>query len=149
MYKTFEMIGERMENIRRIIIPVDDTEDSKNAVKEGAFFAKLLGVDAKIITVNDTHQFMSSVILEEKLKQETSAFLDGFKKIAEEYGVNAETELIIGNPAEEIVKFVNETDLIIMAYHEKTKGIDKIMEKSVSREVVSNAPCAVLVVKNR
>jgi nucleotide-binding universal stress UspA family protein len=138
-----------MENIKRIIIPVDDTEDSKNAVKEGAFFAKLLGVDAKIITVNDTHQFISSVILEEKLKQETAAFLDGFKKIAEEFGVNTETELIIGNPAEEIVKFANENDLIIMAHHEKTKGIDKIMEKSVSREVVSNAPCAVLVIKSK
>ena len=138
-----------MENIRHIIIPVDDTEDSKNAVKEGAFFAKLLGVDVKIITVNDTHQFMSSVILEEKLKQETSAFLDGFKKIAEEFGVNTETELIIGNPAEEIVKYVNENDLIIMAYHEKNKGIDKIMEKSVSRDVVSNAPCDVLVIKSK
>ena len=53
-----------MEKIKRIIIPVDDTEDSKNAVKNGAFFAKLLGVDVKIITVNDTHQFISSVILE-------------------------------------------------------------------------------------
>jgi len=137
-----------MENIKRIIIPVDDTEDSKNAVKKGAFFAKLLGVNVKIITVNDTHQFISSVILEEKLKQEATAFLDSFKKIAEEFGVKIETELIIGKPAEEIVKFVNENDLIIMAHHDRTKGIDRIIEKSVSREVVSNAPCSVLVIKS-
>jgi nucleotide-binding universal stress UspA family protein len=138
-----------MENIKRIIIPVDDTEDSKNAVKKGAFLAKLLGVDAKIITVNDTHQFISSVILEEKLKKEATAFLDSFKKIAEEFGVKIETELIIGKPAEEIIKFVNENDLIIMAHHDRTKGIDKIMEKSVSREVVSNSPCSVLVIKTK
>ena len=138
-----------MENIKRIIIPVDDTEDSRNAVKEGVFLAKLLGVEAKIITVNDTHQFISSVVLEEKLKKEATAFLDSFKKIAEEFGVKIETELIIGKPAEEIVKFVNENDLIIMAHHDRTKGIDKIMEKSVSREVVSNAPCDVLVIKSK
>lgn len=138
-----------MEDIKRIIIPVDDTEDSKNAVKEGIYLAKLLGVEAKIITVNDTHQFISSVVLEEKLKKESTAFLDSFKKIAEDFGVKIETELIIGKPADEIVKFVKEDDLIIMAHHDRTKGIDKIMEKSVSREVVSNAPCAVLVIKSK
>lgn len=138
-----------MEDIKRIVIPVDDTEDSKYAVKKGAFFAKLLGVDAKIITVNDTHQFISSVILEEKLKQEATAFLDSFKIIAEEFGIKIETELIIGKPAEEIVKYVNENDLIIMAHHDRDKGLDRIMDKSVSRDVVSNAPCSVLVIKIR
>ena len=58
-----------MDDIKRIVIPVDNTEDSKNTVKKGIFFAKLLGIDVKIITVNDTHQFISSVILEEKLKK--------------------------------------------------------------------------------
>ncbi len=136
-----------MENIKRIIIPVDDTEDSKKAVKEGAYLAKLLGVKTKIITVNDTHQFISSVVLEEKLKKETSAFLNNFKKIAAEFGVKIETELIIGKPAEEIVKFVKHDDLIIMAHHDKSIGINKAIDKSVSRDVVKNAPCSVLVIK--
>ena len=136
-----------MKDIKRIIIPVDNTEDSKDAVKQGAFFAKLLGIDAKIITINDTHQFISSVVLEEKLKQEASAFLENFKKIAEELGVNIETQLIVGKPAEEIVKFAKDDDLIIIAHHVKSRGFDKVMEKSVSRDVVNNAPCSVLVVK--
>jgi len=137
-----------MNDIKRIIITVDNTEDSKRAVERGAFLAKLLGVDAKIITVNDTHQFMSSVVLEDKLKKETDVFLENFKKIAETFGVKIETQLITGKPAEEIVKFANKDDLIIMAHHDRTKGIDKAMEKSVSREVVQRAPCSVLVVKS-
>lgn len=137
-----------MKNIKRIIIPVDNTEDSKKAVEKGAFLAKLLGVDAKIITVNDTQQFMSSVILEDKLRKETDAFLNNFKKIAETYGVNIETQLIIGKPAEEIVKFAKQDDLIIIAHHDKTKGLDKVIEKSVSRVVVQNAPCSVLIIKS-
>jgi len=136
-----------MKDIKRIVITVDNSEDSKKAVRYGAFLAKLLGIDANIITVNDTHQFISSVVLEEKLKKEVDTFLEKFKKIAEEFGVKIKTQLIVGRPAEEIVKYAKEDDLIIMAQHDKTRGFDKVMEKSVSREVVINAPCSVLVIK--
>ena len=137
------------KRFKRIIIPVDNTEDSKIAVEKGAFLAKLLGIKAKIITINDTHQFMSSVVLEEKLRKEVQEFLDKFKKIGEEFGVILETELITGKPAEEIVKFTKEDDLIIMAHHDRTKGIDKFMESSVSRDVVRDAHCSVLIVKSK
>ena len=126
---------------------MDNTEDSKRAVEKGAYLAKLLNVKAEIITVNDTHQFMSSVVLEEKLKKETQSFLDNYKKMAEAFGIKIETQLISGKPADEIVKFAKQGDLIIMAHHDRTKGFDKVMEKSVSKEVVQNAPCSVLVVK--
>jgi nucleotide-binding universal stress UspA family protein len=138
-----------MDDIKRIIIPVDNTEDSKKAVEKGAYLAKILGINAKIITVNDTHQFISSVILEEKLKKESQVFLDGFKKIAEKLGVKIETQLITGNPADEIINFVRDDDLIIMAHHDKTKGFDKAIEKSVSREVVQRAPCSVFIIKTK
>lgn len=138
-----------MEDINRIVITVDNTEDSKNAVKKGAFLAKLLGVDVKIITVNDTHHFISSVVIEEKLKKEAKAFLEKFKKIGEEFGVKLETELIVGNPVEEIVKYAKKDDLIIMAYHDKTTGMDRFLVSSVSRDVVRNAPCSVFVVKSK
>jgi len=139
-------VEEKMKDIKRVVIPVDNTEASKSAARRGAFLAKLLGVDAKIITVNDTHQFIASVVIEDKLKKEAESFLESFKKIGEEIGVKIETELITGNPAEEIVKYTNENDLIIMANHGK-KGIDRFMLGSVSEEVVRNAPCSVLVVK--
>jgi nucleotide-binding universal stress UspA family protein len=136
-----------MEGIKRIVIPVDNTEDSKKAVKKGAYLAKLLGVDAEIITVNDTHQFMSSVVLEEKLKKEAEVFLQNFKKMAEEFGIKIETQLMVGNPSEEIVKHAKTDDLIVMAHHDTSKGIDRFMETCVSRDVVRNAPCSVLVLK--
>jgi len=138
-----------MSDIKRIIIPVDNTEDSKKAVEKGAYLAKILGIEAKIITINDTHQFISSVVLEDKLKKESQAFLDSFKKIAETFGVKIETQLITGKPADEIINFVKEDDLIIMAHHDKTVGIDKAIEKSVSKEVVQRAPCSVFIVKSK
>lgn len=138
-----------MEEIKRIIIPVDNTENSKKAVKKGAFLAKLLGIDAKVITVNDTYHFISSVIIEEKLRKEAEAFLEDFKKIGDEFGIKLETELVVGKPAEEIVKFAKENDLIIMAYHDKTKAVDRAFDRSVTTDVIRNAPCSVLIVKTK
>jgi len=137
-----------MQDIKSIIIPVDNSEATRNAARRGAFLAKLLGVNAKVISVNDTHQFMASVVLEAKLKKEAEALLEEFKKIGQEAGIKIETELVSGSPAEEIVKFANEDDLIIMANHGR-KGIDRFMLGSVSEEVVRNAPCSVLVVKSK
>ena len=136
-----------ISNIKRIVIPVDTSENSKKAVEKGAYLAKVLGIEAKIITINDTHQFISSVVLEDKLKKESQVFLDNFKKIAETFGVKIETQLITGKPAEEIIKFAKQGDLIIMAHHDHIKGIDKVIEKSVSHEVIQKAPCSVLIVK--
>ena len=136
-----------MSEIKRIIIPVDNSENSKKAVEKGAYLAKVLGIEIKIITVNDTHQFISSVVLENKLKKESQIFLDNFKKIAETFGVKIETHLITGKPVEEILRFVKQSDLIIMAHNDNIKGIDKVIEKSVSSEVVKRAPCSVFVVK--
>ena len=137
-----------MKDIKRIIIPVDNTEDSKKAVEKGISLAKLLKIETKIITVNDTHHFISSVVLEEKLQKETQNFLNSFKDLAKTFGVEIETEIIAGKPEVEIVNYAKEGDLIIMAHHDRTKGLDKVMEKSVSKVVVENAPCSVFVVKS-
>jgi len=139
---------EEMDDIKRIIIPVDSSEISRIAVKRGALLAKLLGVSIKVISVNDTHQFVSSVVIEERLRKEAESMLDSFKKIGEEVGVKVETEIICGKPAEEIVKFAKEDDLIIMPNTIK-KGIDRILSGSVSEEVVRKAPCSVLVIKSK
>lgn len=136
-----------MSDIKRIIIPVDNSENSEKAIKQGVYLAKALKIEVKIINVNDTHHFISSVILEDRLKKESQVFLDNFKKIAEPFGVNIETELITGKPAEEIIKYAKKDDLIIITYNERTKGLDKIINKSVSNEVIQKAQCSVYVVK--
>jgi len=54
-------------------------------------------------------------------------------KIAETFGVKIDTQLITGKPAEEIIRFAKQGDLIIMAHHDHTKGFDKVIEKCISR----------------
>lgn len=63
---------------------------------------------------------------------------------------NSEVEIVSGDPAEEIVRLANiyHADLIAIGSRGLT-GFKRIVENSVSSQVVADAPCAVLVIKNR
>jgi len=137
-----------MKSINRIVIPVDTSDVSKVAAEQGAYFAKLLNVEVSIISVNDSRQYMLSKILEEKIERAKQSAIDEVKKITEEQGVMTTTKLAAGAPAVEIVKYVNDDDLIVMASQGK-KGFNKFFLGSVSEEVLKTAPCAVMVIKEK
>ncbi|MBD1921866.1 universal stress protein [Microcoleus sp. FACHB-831] len=60
----------------------------------------------------------------------------------------SELEIVTGDPAEEIVRLAHiyKADLILIGSRGLT-GVERIIEGSVSSEVVADAPCSVLVVK--
>ncbi len=60
----------------------------------------------------------------------------------------SEIEIVAGDPAEEIVRLANiyQADLIIIGSRGLT-GVKRILQGSVSSQVVSEANCSVLVVK--
>lgn len=62
----------------------------------------------------------------------------------------SELEIVSGEPAEEIVRLANiyKADLIAIGCRGLT-GVKRILEGSVSAEVVAEAPCSVLVVRAR
>jgi nucleotide-binding universal stress UspA family protein len=59
-------------------------------------------------------------------------------------------EIVTGDPTEEIIRLVNiyQVDLIIIGSRGLT-GLKRILEGSVSSQVVSEAPCSVLVIKSK
>jgi nucleotide-binding universal stress UspA family protein len=137
-----------MKTINRVVIPVDTSDVSKIAAEQGAFFAKLLNVEISIISVNDSRQYMLSKLLEDKIEQEKLTAIEEIKKITEEKGVITSTKLAAGAPASEIVKFVRDDDLIVMASKGR-KGFNKFFLGSVSEEVLKTAPCTVMVIKEK
>ena len=62
----------------------------------------------------------------------------------------SELEIVAGEPAEEILRLANiyKVDLIAIGCRGLT-GLKRILEGSVSAEVVAEAPCSVLVVRAR
>ena len=68
----------------------------------------------------------------------------------EKLSVSSELELVTGDPAEEIIRLANiyKTDLIIIGSR-GLMGVKRIVQGSVSSQVVEEANCSVLVVKPR
>ncbi|WP_375512258.1 universal stress protein [uncultured Nostoc sp.] len=66
----------------------------------------------------------------------------------EKLSVSSELELVTGDPAEEIIRLANiyKTDLIIIGSR-GLMGMKRIVQGSVSSQVVEEANCSVLVVK--
>ncbi|MDJ0704840.1 MAG: universal stress protein [Leptolyngbyaceae cyanobacterium MO_188.B28] len=62
----------------------------------------------------------------------------------------SDLEIVSGDPAEEIIRLANiyQADLIVLGSRGLT-GLDRIVQRSVSGQVVAEAPCSVLVVKPR
>jgi nucleotide-binding universal stress UspA family protein len=60
----------------------------------------------------------------------------------------SELEIVSGDPPEEIIRLANihKSDLIVMGSRGLT-GLNRILQGSVSSQVVSEAPCSVMVVK--
>jgi nucleotide-binding universal stress UspA family protein len=60
----------------------------------------------------------------------------------------SELEIVVGDPAAEIVRLahIHEANLIVLGNRGLT-GLKRILEGSVSSQVVADAPCSVLVVK--
>jgi nucleotide-binding universal stress UspA family protein len=70
------------------------------------------------------------------------------KAYQDELPVKSELELVTGDPAEEIIRLANiyKADLIVIGTRGLT-GMKRIVQGSVSSQVVEEAPCSVLVVK--
>ncbi len=66
----------------------------------------------------------------------------------EKLSVSSQLELVTGNPADEIIRFANiyAADLIVIGSRGLT-GMKRIVQGSVSSQVVEEANCSVLVVK--
>jgi len=136
-----------MKEIKRVVIPIYRSEASAMAVEQGSHIAKLLSLDVSLISVDDSRKFITSVALENKLRKEHETILDRYKKVLEMKNLNVQSEIIVGDTAaDEIISYVNDDDLIVMASHSK-KGKDGFMFGSVSEKVLRKANCHTMVVK--
>lgn len=91
------------------------------------------------LTVDRPHQTSESIY------QNLEKYLDFY---SDRLPGKLEIEIANGDPAEEIVRLANihQADLIVIG-NRGLKGFDRVIEGSVSSQVVADAPCSVLVVK--
>lgn len=138
--------------LKTIIVAVDCSETSHQII--ASLKAINFGSNPRIIF---TYVFPSPEINHnlppEKPQNSSPSFHQQIEEKLKSYQVkysNSQIEITRGYPAEEIIRLANiyTADLIVIGSRD-LRGIKRILEDSVSSQVVAEAPCSVFVVKNK
>jgi nucleotide-binding universal stress UspA family protein len=95
--------------------------------------------------------FVDSDLVADRPHQSHEALYQQIEKQLQSYQMQrpgSELEIVSGDTSEEIIRLANiyQADLIIIGTRD-LKGVKRVIEGSVSSQVVVDAPCSVLVVK--
>ena len=142
-----------MENVKKIVIPVDFMENTDKLIEYAMYIGEALGADLHIVhavgVYNDVAMFGVPVFPDEQketyLRKAREHMEDLLSKLkAKKPDIRG--DVVVGDPMDEIVVFAEEkgADLIIISTH-GAKGIEKILLGSVAQRVVKLAHCPVLV----
>jgi nucleotide-binding universal stress UspA family protein len=143
-----------MEMYKKVVLAVDGSDASSNAVKHAIALAKSNNGSLTAlyvippIDITDIETFRPDILLQ-GLKQEGEKILSGIKELAGKEGVEVRPRIEEGVPDEVICEVAGDSgaDLIVMGSHGHT-GIGKVFIGSVTERVISNAKtCPVLVVR--
>ena len=143
-----------MDMYKKVVLAVDGSEASSNAVKHAVELAKnnkgtLIALYViPPIDITDIETFKPKM-LSEALKQEGEKILADIKELAGKKGVEIQTRIEDGVPDEKICEVAGDSDadLIIMGSHGRT-GFGKVFIGSVTERVISKEKCRpVLVVR--
>ena len=149
---------------RKIMVAVDGSAVSDKAVAEavwlagcqsGKFGNVLYGLFVKTDRVHDYDELMASGLVarseaetRERWQRITDEVFLVLRKLAREKGVEFETLVREGNPAEIIVHEAAELDIDLLVIGSTGKGaVKRAFLGSVSAEVVEQAACGVYVVR--
>ena len=147
-----------MDTIKKILVPVDFSENSRIALDWAMAFADKL--DANVVLFHtfeipdvmkesaQRHQLLNKDMIG-RAKEEVVKELQTFADKYDEDRITAAPEIGEGKPFVEIIKAAKNynTDLIVMGTHGRT-GLQSMLIGSVAEKVVRKAHCPVLTVKH-
>lgn len=137
---------------KKILAPVDGSENSRQALKHGAELARSIGAHLTVIHVLDLPPQLKSLksyqLVRDQLMEEGEKILKDAVEICRSYNIPFSEKLSKGIPADEILHESREGnyDLIVIG----SRGMGEVkgwVMGSVSRRVARHARCPVLVVK--
>lgn len=141
-------------NIRRILVPIDFSESSRQAVAYSNAFARQFGASVTflhVIHVNYAYGEFGAVdftSLEREMRAGAEKELASLEASSKASGVDVSSLIREGSPAKIIADVAGElgSDLIVISTHGYT-GLKHVLMGSIAEHVVRYAPCAVLVVR--
>jgi nucleotide-binding universal stress UspA family protein len=142
-----------MTTIKRILVPVDFSEQSRAAVKTAIVFAQAFEATVDVAHlwteaagrspgVESTLREFSASEAGEQMRQ----YLESLE--AEGVEVRGRLQLVKDEPYKAIVELADNEkfDMIVLGTHGRT-GVSHLLHPSVAERVVRNAPCPVLTIR--
>lgn len=143
-------------NIDRILVPVDFSDYSREALRLANEWARLYEADIDVLHAveEDLHPAFyvggatSVYDVEPNLDEKVRTKLDEFVSEAISTSVPTETHVATGSPSSAIPEFVDEhpIDLVALSTHGRT-GLERFFLGSVAEKVVRHVRCPVLTTK--
>jgi nucleotide-binding universal stress UspA family protein len=135
----------------RILLPVDDSESMERVVDHAADVASRRDATVDVLYVVDDRAFLT---LDDGMQDEATAQLrtqgeDAVERAADRLaaeGVDTETLVRDGDPAEEILAALDEDDADLVVMGTRRGEFEQSMLGSVSRQVVESTETPVLTV---
>lgn len=143
---------------KRILLAYDGSESGQKALLDGQEFADLTRSEVYLVAVMPPPSALvggeGSIYdarLEEEEKKEFQAILvEGLRRLVAS-GHTAKSELLMGDAVDEIVNYAKKVgaDLIVVGHKHLDRWIARWWRGSLSKSLIENAPCNVLVVITR
>ena len=144
-----------MKAFKNVLFPIDFSECSEKVFPYALDMAKKFNTKLHLLFVARDISYLTILAIPRDRLMDTAAEVasageNQMKAFCDKHlsdFPNHETKVVIGDPADEIVKFVDEQgiDLIVMGTHGR-KGLDRTLMGSVADHVIKNAPVPVLTV---
>lgn len=139
--------------ISNILLPVDGSHYSDNAIDYAVYLAELSGAHVTVVScyewLSGFPEISESVVkeLKEKLRIQAETVLRGAAEILSQNGIEHETKSISGSPGTMLSNLAKskEFDLIVMGSHGHS-DISGLFLGSVTHKVLNTIYCPVLVV---
>jgi nucleotide-binding universal stress UspA family protein len=146
-----QLASDKEVAMNRIVIGTDGSPGSQAAVEQGLELARLLGTPVTFICVRHPITLLGEPFYQHKLTDQLAkarAALDEAMEEADRIGVEADCEIVEGDPVDELVRAsrYQEADLLVVG----SRGLGAIagaLLGSVSRALVQFSTIPVLVVK--
>lgn len=138
---------------QKIIVPVDFSGDSINALEHAIFIANTLDFDIRLIHVKGTHKFEVPEYFQDLSSSHTKSINDIFGYVIEKYGKGFQNKMEFcireGRVHTEISNQAKYEDafLIVMGTH-GVSGFEEFFIGSNAYKVVTNAPCPVITIRH-
>jgi nucleotide-binding universal stress UspA family protein len=135
----------------RILFPTDGTDHSQNVLEYALDLAETRDATLHVLSVVDDRAFLTLdddrvETVRRELEDESRAAIDAAVTTADGHGIEAESDVDVGNPSSAILDYIDEADIDLVVMGTSGGNYERNIVGSVSQRVVEQSPVPVMTV---